>query len=197
MNHAYLVAWSLFLGLVLPSSSWAVGNLKPIVTKQAEPLFGTRLKPVRVRIGVQFQRFESLLVKGEDEKAAYKSIPSQARGHTLRSRLEQTNHFYFSGLHVETVPLSWDKETMKYKVRLDFYKTYGLGGELEDKMGSVVATGELKGEGRIYNFVGHGEAIFKDTRGMKVAEVKITAPKEEKNSMISKAATDTINKSIK
>ena len=187
-----VTAWSF---LLLCSPLFAVESTKAITVKTVDkPLFGTRLKPVRVRIGVDYQRFESILVKGKDGKAAYKSIPSSRVVHTLSSRLEHKNHFYFNDLHVETHPQMWDKESTKYKVRLDFYRTYGMHGELEEKLGSVMAHGVLKGEERRYNFIGENRAVFTDTKGLKRADIRVGTPRSIKKSMISKINNNKSNK---
>lgn len=155
-------------------------NTAPAI-KQAQPLFGTRLKPVRVRIGVDYAQFEAMLFKNKEGKAYYKSVARGQKFHTLRTRLEQRNQFYFNGLHVETLPLHWNKESRRYKVRMEFYRTYGHNGSLEDRLGSLDVEGILQGKGRVLNFIGEGRASFKNTRGIKIAEFRVGTPRNLNN----------------
>ena len=80
----------------------------------------------------------------------------------IRASVNQTEHFYFDGWHVENTPLSYDHMTNLYSSKLTFYKLYNKNSsQVEELWGSTVITGRLeKQDKKFYNLVGENSSVI-------------------------------------
>ncbi len=119
------------------STSWKQSNANDGVT-----LNKRHTKPIRVRIGMKLTPITRIVTNVKNGQKT-KFVSEQTLRHTLRARLERTNHFYIGDYHVETKPLKWTRKTKQYTVRLNMYRRYGSFGQLEEKIGHVDVAGVL------------------------------------------------------
>ena len=129
-------------------------------------------EPARVRIGLRLTPFAKVTTVGLNGTPSSKFVTVEPLRHTLRARLNQTNHFYVDTWHVETVPQRFNRQTRQYEVRLGFYRRYGAFGQLEEKVGSVDLAGNLsENTGSVYVLVGVARARLRDQLGQPVLDV--------------------------
>lgn len=128
---------------------------------------------VRVRIPLQIQSYEKVVVTDHKGMSRYQYKPLPLLKHHLRARLERKNHFYVGSWHIETVPEKWDRITKQYAVKLRIYKRYGEGRELEELIGKVDVNGKVEGKDLLYNFKGFAAAAFKNREGHPVLDLGV------------------------
>ncbi len=128
---------------------------------------------VRVRIPLQLQSYEKVVVTDHKGMTRYQYKPLPLLKHHLRARLERKNHFYVGNWHIETIPEKWDRVTKQYAVKLRVYKRYGDGRELEELVGKVDVNGKVEGKDLLYNFKGFATVAFKDREGKPVLDLGV------------------------
>lgn len=124
-----------------PSSRAAAWN--PPAAEEAKRINERSDAPPRVRIGLRLTPFKKVVTKARDGSTETRYIPAEPLRHTLRARLNKTNHFFVGEWHVETVPTKWVRKSRRYEVRLNVYRRYGAFGQLEEKLGFVDLAGVL------------------------------------------------------
>ena len=112
----------------------------------------------KVRIGLRLTIFEP----GSKRTSTTKVKVSRVLRHTLRAKVLTPNHFYIDKLHVQTTPITWNRINGNYGVRITFFSKFGANGEVEEKLGSMVVRGTLKGKDGLFILHGMGKATFKD-----------------------------------
>ena len=100
--------------------------------------------PPRVRIGLRLTPFKKVVTRARDGRSETRFIPAEPLRHTLRARLNKTNHFFVGEWHIETVPTRWVRKSRRYEVKLNIYRRYGAFGQLEETLGSVDLAGVLE-----------------------------------------------------
>ena len=133
-------------------------------------------KIARVRIGVELLPFDKLMLKDRTGAVAPKFRPAPAIKNNIRARIDSTNHFYMNDWHVETIPLSWHKETKSFKIKMRFYKRYGDHKSLEEVIGMIDVEGILNGQNYIYDFKASKKANFLNLLGEPILDVKVLEP---------------------
>lgn len=144
----------------------------------------------KVRIPVKITTYEKMIIKKTNGQSRIEHKKSQSIRYVFRGRMERSNHFYVSRWHIETVPLSWEKRSNKYKTKLRFYKSYGETPELEEYLGHMTITGSLEGEDKLYNLVGFSSAKFTDKHNNPVIDVEIGKSKDTDKSPLISRDTD-------
>jgi len=127
----------------------------------------------RVRIKLKTTEYDKILLKSEQGVVRTEFRPVRNVQHTLRARIERTNHFYVGSWHIETIPLSFSKETKKYAVGLRFSKKYGVGWEMEEYVGRIEVQGTLAGADYTYDLIGSNTAKFYDMKGQPLLDVEV------------------------
>lgn len=150
------------------------GNVQNNVSAEKSGKNSPRM--AQVRIGLKLTPYQPMAVKGRDGKTTLMPQALATIQHTLRARIERVNHFYFGDWHVETIPEAWSRETMKYRVKLRFYKRYGAGKDLEEMVGHTIVQGTLEGKNYLYGLKGNVNTQFKNRRGEPVLAVAIGTP---------------------
>lgn len=166
------------LGVYSSAQAVAVEAPKPRLDAPPSPLNEETLpmqeeRVVRVRIPLQFQGYEKVIVTDHKGMSRYQYKPLPILKHHLRARLERKNHFYVGGWHIESIPERWDRASKQYAVKLRIYKRYGEGRELEELIGKVEVSGKLEGKDLLYNFKGFATASFKDREGRPVLDLGV------------------------
>lgn len=138
-------------------------------------------RTAQVRIGLKMTPYQPVTVKTKEGKSVMKSQPAGTLQHTLRARIERTNHFYFGDWHVETIPEAWSRESMKYRVKLRFFKRFGEGKDLEEMVGSTTVQGTLEGKNYLYAMNGQVSNQFKNRNGDIVLAVVVGSPSSKKD----------------
>lgn len=143
--------------------------------------------PAKVRIGLRLTPFKKVVTRGRDGTAETRYVPGEALRHTLRARLNKTNHFFVADWHVESVPMKWVQKTRRYEVRLNIYRRFGAFGQLEESVGSVDVQGVLdEQKDNVHVLLGVGRKRLRDKLGNPLADVVAgfapggTTPKEPK-----------------
>ena len=139
----------------------------------------------RVRIHLKLIPYDKIVVRDKQGQFKEKFRPIKKLNHVLRARIERPNHFYVGDWHIETVPMKWDQNLKKLKVKLRFYKRYGEGRNLEEYLGNAILSGTLVGKDFLYVVKGRKNALFKNRKNNPVLAVEIgkaEAPKVGKSS---------------
>ena len=146
-------------------------------------------KAARVRIPIKLISYEKVLVKNTQGISREEYKKAGELKHTLRARIERTNHFYIGKWHIETIPESWNREKKTYRTRLRFYRRYGNERDLEEYVGFTVAFGVLRGDDYLYQFEGFRSASFKDRFTHPILDVEVGIGPVESRELISKRPT--------
>ena len=133
-------------------------------------------KEARVRLGVQIVPYKELTVTNQQGKLVHRQVKVKAIARNIRAQISRTNHFYIGDWHIETVPESWDKDTMQIKYKMNLYKQYGTQRQLEEFVGATTALGTLKGKDFVYAFHGQGASQFRNRRQKIVADLRVGPP---------------------
>ncbi len=144
--------------------------------KQAIPMFKSQVRPARVRIGVELTPYRRMLVKKVDGQTEASYVAMESMRHTLRARLDQSNHFYVGDYHITTEPLSWNAKTQQYKTRINIAQRYGAAGNLEESVGTMTVEGQLQGSARIYDLQAKAQQRFRAKSGQNQLDVQIMTP---------------------
>lgn len=134
-------------------------EVKDGILKDAEP---------RVRIALRLTPFKTLQGEGMG-RSQVTAVPEPTLRYTLRAKLSKPNHFYFHQFHVQTIPLSWRKESHVYKVKLLVNRRFDRG--VEESLGALELRGLLQGEKNIYTLEGLSSHTFRDKWGEPVLQV--------------------------
>lgn len=119
--------------------------------------------PVRVRIGLRLTTFKKVAAKTREGAAETHFVPMEPLRHTLRARLNKSNHFFVGDYHIETKPQKWVRKSRRYEVQLDLYRRYGAFGQLEEFVGSVKLNGVLEEQAdQVYVLLGTARQRFRD-----------------------------------
>lgn len=127
----------------------------------------------RVRIAVELQPYKKFAVIERDGKRKVAFKPQKPFKQMLRAKIDQPNHFYLKGYHIETVPLSWDKKFNQYRSKINFYQTYG---KVEEMIGSLIIKGSLSGKNGLYVLVGNSKKEFRNKTGQTILRASIGLP---------------------
>lgn len=125
----------------------------------------------RVRIALDLRNYEKIVVRAQNgqQRFQYRTVDPLKR--VLRARIEETNHFYVDGWHVETIPQSWSKASRILTVKMRYYKRYGINQELEEFVGEHLLKGYLTGKDHLYVLRGQAKSRFTDKFGNPIVEV--------------------------
>jgi hypothetical protein len=126
-----------------PEDETASSRWLPLPPEEAKRVNEKAAQPAKVRLGLKLTPFKKVVTRGRDGAAETRYVPVDPLRHTLRARLNETNHFFVGDWHVETVPTKWVKKTRHYEVRLNIYRRYGAFGQLEENVGAVDLAGTL------------------------------------------------------
>ena len=144
-----------------PKSSWVAAEPTSIKASASEEKAAER-----VRIGLHLTPFKKIITRQANGSSETRLMPGEPMRHTLRARLNETNHFFIGNWHVETVPLSLIRKTRHYQVRINVYERYGDYGQLEENLGSVTVSGVLEPQERGTSLlVGVGKQRLRDRFG--------------------------------
>lgn len=125
-----------------------------------------RAVPARIRVQLRVTPYEKVVTHSPRGVQTSKFQPGQEILHTLRARMDRPNHFYFGEWHVTATPLSWSRESLSYRVRLNFQKIYGVAANLEEAVGDMEVSGHLqKVDDGMYNLVASEKKVFRDLEG--------------------------------
>ena len=127
----------------------------------------------RVRIRLKLTEYDKLVIKNEQGVTRIDHKAVRTVQHILRARIERTNHFYVGNWHVETIPVSFDRTTLKYTAALRFSRKYGEGWDMEEYVGRVELNGTLAGKDFVYDMIGNNTAKFFSLKGEPLLDVEI------------------------
>jgi hypothetical protein len=131
----------------------------------------SNLSPTRVRIPLTLRPYRKLVYAAQNGQTKVKYKRDKEIKHTLRARLDRVNHFFLSEYHIESTPLSWKKETRKYKLRLTVYKRYGAYGKIEESIGQIDVAGFLTGKTNLFVLNGLAEKKFIDKNSNPIVDI--------------------------
>jgi hypothetical protein len=131
-------------------------------------------QPAQVRVGLRLLSFIS--AKTQSLKGDIKTItrPGEEVKRTLRARMNQQNHFIVGDYHIESIPLSFIKQSGQYSLRLRIAKRLGNYGEVEEAVGSLDVQGKLEriaGNPGLYVLKGASAKQFNDSMGRPLLKV--------------------------
>ena len=155
---------------VLPSESPSDRNLT--AEADGQTWSPNASEPARVRINLRLTPWK--MTSGTDAEGGQRPIhlAQQPINHTLRARLDKTNHFYFGEWHIQTTPIRWTRTSRRWSVRLDVARRYGSWGQLEENLGSMELSGILQEQGeKIFLLNGIAKKRFNDRMGQPALEV--------------------------
>lgn len=131
----------------------------------------------RVRIPVTMQAWNAVTSKGVlgDSKSA--KIAARPLNHVLRARLEKANDFYLGDWRIQTTPIRWLKNTSQYQLKLDVFRRFGEGGQVEESLGSLNLSGVLKKQADgIHIIYGSSKHRFLDNQGQPLLDIAVGTP---------------------
>ncbi|MFW7379393.1 MAG: hypothetical protein ACOH5I_11335 [Oligoflexus sp.] len=152
---------------------------------------GPKKTAAQVRIPLELRPYEKILAQrpGQSGKQIEYRVIKPLK-HVLRARMERTNHFYVGEWHIESVPVRWIKEERTLELNLRVYKRYGDSQELEELVGNLQLTGNLKGTGdqAVYTFTGQGAQRFLSKHGHPIVDLVVGPTAVESVGQIAKQA---------
>ena len=137
----------------------------------------------RVRIPLNIIPYKKVVLQNQFGQNTTKYVRNTLITQTLRSRVDRPNHFYIQDFHIETHPQKFNNVTKQYDVRIIINKMYGANNQLEEQLGFLDLSGQLQGNGDIYNLAATATKKFKDKSGNPIVEFKIDWPKEMKETI--------------
>lgn len=156
-------------GSGVPTATW---NPPRPEKEQVAPEKKAEVGPPKVRIGLRLTPFKKVTTRNQDNTISERFVPLEPIRHTLRARLDKTNHFFIGEWHVETRPVSWIKKTRKYEVQLVLHRRYGAFGQLEENIGSVNLAGVLdEAEDNVHVLLGVARQRLRDKFSHPVLDV--------------------------
>src|SRR5947208_449315 len=93
-----------------PTAQWL-----PPTPEGARKVNEKAAQPAKVRLGLRLTPFKKVTTRGRDGAVETRYVPVEPLRHTLRARLNVTNHFFVGEWHIETVPTKWVKKTRHYE----------------------------------------------------------------------------------
>ena len=127
----------------------------------------------RVRIGLELTQFEQVSVRQVSGVQDEKLIPVSKIAHTLRARLDRTNHFYVDSFHITTEPLAFDPATNNFSVRIHVAKHFGKQDVVEERIGQFVASGSLGTAKEVYVLQANSSHQFRSHSGRHRLDVRV------------------------
>ena len=83
--------------------------------------------------------------------------------HILRANLKETNNFYISNFHIETIPETIDLKTNKYQLKMRFFSILDDSIDFEELIGFVTVKGILyKDKEQVFNLYSNISHTFVD-----------------------------------
>lgn len=160
--------------------------------EQAKEINAETQQPAKVRIGLRLTPFKKVVTRNRDGSTDQRFVPIEPLRHTLRARLNKTNHFFVGEWHVESVPTKWVKKTRHYEVKLNVYRRYGAFGQLEENVGQIELAGTLEEEkDNVHVLLGTARKRLRDKAGQPYLDlVAGFAPGAEKGPAVSLSAPE-------
>lgn len=121
----------------------------------------------KVRIGLKITEY----TREKNQFNQSQETVSGIKRHTLRAGALKSNHFYLGSWHIVTKPMSWNRHNGSFTMQLTFYKQYGPKNEVEEKTGSLILKGTLKGTESPYILHGMSRKLFKNAQNHKMADI--------------------------
>jgi hypothetical protein len=150
-----------------PKAKWVAPQ-----PEQAKEINARSQQPAKVRIGLRLTPFKRVVTRNRDGSTDQRFVPIEPLRHTLRARLNKTNHFFVGEWHVESVPTKWIKKTRHYEVKLNIYRRYGAFGQLEENVGSIQLAGTLEEErDNVHVLLGTARKRLRDKAGQPYLDV--------------------------
>ena len=152
---------SIFMFLGIFQNLYAIKPIDSLlINKDESPT--NKVQDIQVRILLQLEPQKQVNIKSVSGKNLSLLRPSDNIVQMIRASVNQTEHFYFDGWHVENTPLSYDHITNLYSSKLTFYKLYNKNAsQVEELWGSTVITGKLeKQDKNFYNLVGENSSVI-------------------------------------
>lgn len=142
----------------------------------------------RVRIHLRLVPYVKVIAKDKNLESyhAYRAVGKMQ--YTLRAKINRVNHFYIGNWHIETIPLSFNRRSKYYKLKLKLYKIYGNNSQLQEYVGSLTAEGGLVGGNHLYTFNGHRASKFTDRAGNPICQLDIGLSNNRGTKYLSKKA---------
>lgn len=144
--------------------------------------------PPKVRMGLRLTPFHRVVTKRPDGTSETRFVLGEPQRHTLRARLNQSNHFFVGEWHVETVPTRWIRKTQRYEVKLNLFRRYGAFGQLEENVGSIELAGTLQEQpDHVFVLLGVAKQRLRDKSGNPYLDVVagFAAPNGKDNTALS------------
>ncbi|NRA65073.1 MAG: hypothetical protein HRU19_11365 [Pseudobacteriovorax sp.] len=135
-------------------------------------------KEARVRLGIKLVPYQKVKVRtsaGTDQIRFTKTRPIIRN---IRAQISKVNHFYIGDWHIEAEPKKWDKIAKNLTYQLRLYKRYGKDKNLEEYVGSMVVSGQLKGSQFLYAFQGKEALLYKNRNQHSIVELHVMPPIE-------------------
>lgn len=160
--------------------------------EQAKELNEQSQQPAKVRIGLRMTPFKKVVTRNRDGSVDQRFVPIEPLRHTLRARINKTNHFFVGEWHIESEPTKWVRKTRHYEVKLNIYRRYGAFGQLEENVGTVELAGTLDEErDNVYVLLGTARKRLRDKAGHPYLDVVAGfAPGAEKGPSVSLSAPE-------
>ncbi len=126
----------------------------------------TQELPPKVRIGIRLTSFKKVIIRDPGDQVSSHFVPVEPLSHTLRARLNQTNHFFLGEWHVEAIPTKWVKKTGRYEIKLVMHRRFGAFGQLEENIGFINLQGTLDlQKDNVYALIGTARKRLRDKFG--------------------------------
>lgn len=117
----------------------------------------------QVRIALSLTPWQKFVPHNNRGLPSYRR--TKERKLTLRAALDRPSHFYVGNWHFVTRPVLWSRRTRQYKTRLTIFQRLGQDRRVEEKIGTLVATGTLKAYRDLYILQNFQKKTFKDANG--------------------------------
>ena len=146
----------------------------------------------QVRVALTLKPHHIIQIRSPKGEVITQTKVGEELNFTLRAKINQANHFYFAGYHVESIPTVWRQEVREYGVKLNFYQASAINNDVEERIGSMNVTGHLVAhQDKTYNLIANTDSSFQNAQGQNLLSVRagfaLPGVQEEKAPLVSKA----------
>lgn len=129
---------------------------------------------LNLRIFVKLIPYTKVVFLKNNHQTDYVVRQLKGLNHILRANLKETNNFYISNIHIETIPVTIDLKTNKYQLKMRFFSILDDSIDFEELIGFINVKGILyKDKEQVFNLYSNISHTFVDKNNTPVLTVHV------------------------